>query len=1194
MFATVGFADRERAARRLEDLCDGDEARAELARCLPALLVALSEAATPDGSLVNFERYVLAAVDRAALFRYLAEHPRAVEILVRLFINSQFLTEILLRNPNYLERLTNHKRIADVKSREEFYAEAYLSSKAHPPGRERFDALRRYQHWELLRIGAGDSFGLLDLKTVTVQLSLLADSLVRACLTTLAEQDDISTDGFCIVAFGKLGGEELNYSSDIDLVFLADGDATRFWSLGQKLIKALMEATGEGFLYRVDMRLRPWGRSGALVNTVESHLNYLHKHGQAWEKQAMLKARVIAGDEPVGLKFLSGAEPLIYRLQPDEIRLSVRESKEKIEAELERKGRLWGEVKSGAGSIRDIEFVVQSLQLIHGRDVPGVRSFNTVDALRRLADFSLLQADEYRQLVGGYNFLRTVEHSIQLMHHKQTHTLPQDRRELAYLARRLDYPDADSFRNHYEKHVETIRAIYLRYVGDESTGEPSDEVEATPGLADHLWRTEDSYRQVFSDDDRKLHARMIRRLSTENTVEVDAILQPDGRWRVTVAGLNSVGDLSMICGLLFVYGFDILNGHVFTDSPVSGRRPVSGFSKGEFVNVFTVTPPPEEVTPNKWIQFEQDLESFVGLVVGNHRAEAQGRLAKRVAEVLREVREDATEEALLPVEIDIDNDASELFTVLHIQAEDTIGFLYELTNALAMSGYDVGRVIVSTTGNRVFDTLYVTDPNGRKITAEDDLRRLRAAVVLIKNFTHLLPRSPNPEAALIHFRELVEQLFRQENWLDDLARLEQSKVLDGLARLLGISDFLWEDFLRLQYATLLPVVTDIEGLAETKDRNRLGRELAEVLDEPLVGKGSAHETLKRRLNDFKDREMFRVDMRHILGNIEEFGQFSDELTAIAETVVDAAYRLALNDLHSRYGTPCLESGEDCPLTIAALGKCGGRELGFASDIELMFLYGGGGRTDGDESIRNSEFFTRLIELFNSTIESRQEGIFQVDLRLRPYGRAGSPAVPVDAFETYFSPTGPAWPFERQALVKFRPIAGDVDFGYTLLGIRDRLIYTGEPFDATAMRAMREKQVRQLVQAGTFNAKLSPGGLVDTEYLVQGLQITHGSFFPPVRSTNTLEALSALSDAGIVPAAVYERLVDAYIFQRRLIDALRMVRGNARDLTVPSAADEKFDFLARRLGYGNSVTDLAKDIERQTAVVQEMVGLLGLR
>ena len=218
----VGFRDPVEAHRRLEGLCADAACRETLAKCLPMLLAALSDAATPDGSLINFERYVQSVPGREQLFRYLAENPRAVEILIRLFVGSQFLTEILLRNPEYLQRLTAHQRLAEFKSREDFFGEATGAAAEFSAIGGQLDALRRYQHWELLRIGACDSFGLLDLKSVTVQLSLLADSLVQACLVLLAKELKVATDGFVVLAFGKLGGEELNYSSDIDLVFLAE------------------------------------------------------------------------------------------------------------------------------------------------------------------------------------------------------------------------------------------------------------------------------------------------------------------------------------------------------------------------------------------------------------------------------------------------------------------------------------------------------------------------------------------------------------------------------------------------------------------------------------------------------------------------------------------------------------------------------------------------------------------------------------------------------------------------------------------------------------------------------------------------------------------------------------------------------------------------------------------------------------
>lgn len=1190
----AGFSDWRSAFRRLREMTTDESTRGPLADCLPTLLVTLSEAATPDGSLINFERYAQSVSDRAALFRYLATNPRAVEILVKLFVGSQFLTEILLRNPDYLEKLTRHKRLAEFKSRQQFVEEEREATAGYPDIEAKLDALRRYQHWELLRIGACDSFGLFDLKSVTVQLALLADSLVQSCLAILAEELKLSTEGFVVLAFGKLGGEELNYSSDIDLVFLTEKDATRFWTLGQRLIKALTQATAEGFLYRVDMRLRPWGRSGALVNTVDAHVGYLKQHGMLWEKQALLKARVIAGDMPVGREFLKRVESLVFSSPVVEVRATIRGMKEKIEAELDRQGRKWGEVKSGKGSIRDIEFVTQFLQLAHGGQNKDVRSFNTLDGLVRLADFGFLHADEFRQLSSGYVFLRTIEHSLQLMHYKQTHTLPSDQRELGWLARRLDYLDADHFVRQYEQHRDAIRSIYRKYILTDGTTEAEEPALLPGGAPDPRTHMEPSYAATFSEEEIEQHAIMLRRLSDELIVAVDALPLPQGQWQVTIVGFDFLGDLSTICGLLFVYGFNIVSGNAFSEEQVSARRSGSpgaadqagarSAEAGKFVDVFTVEAPPDGDMETIWTRYQEDLTDLLREIRAGHQRETQGALAKRVAAALRETREPSTR--LSPVEIEIDNDASPRSTVLRIRSEDTIGFLYELANALALANVNVSRVIVTSFRNRVFDTLFVTDATGNKITDANRQRELRAAVVLIKHFTHLLPHSPNPEAALLHFQEFLEQLFEQPNWLEELSSLERSDVLDALARLLGVSNFLWQDFLRLQHENLFPVVKDIEKLGIPKSKEMLVEEL-----ETELSAATSADDARKKLNAFKDREMFRADMRHILGYVSEFGEFSAELTNVAEVVVAAAYRLCDAELTARYGRPRLSMGGESRMCVCALGKCGGRELGFASDIELMFVYDDDGQTTGPEVITNSEYRQKLVEATTHAIRSRQEGIFQIDLRLRPYGRAGSLAVSLDAFEKYFGPEGAAWPYERQALVKLRPVAGDESLGLWITELRDQLIYSGEPFDSAAMRAMRERQLRQLVQAGTVNAKLSPGALVDCEYLVQGLQITYGHKFAAVRRTNTLDAMQALNACGIIKDSDYENLKGAYIFLRNLIDALRVVRGNARDLTVPLPDSEEFGFLARRLGYGGDLPRLKTDLEKWTQTVVELGRLL---
>jgi glutamate-ammonia-ligase adenylyltransferase len=1239
LLISLGFANWQMALRSLQHLAQESQSQQALVACLPHLLVALSNAASPDRALINFERFVRNAPNQPELLRQMAQNPRALEILLTLFAGSQFLTEILLRHPEYFEQLRGYKRLAQPKLARQLLEEAQAmldeamseamtrgqedtnssSSSRLPASSPLFDALRRFQRRELLRIGACDLLGLADLPTVTRQLTYLADSLVQTCLSVAARQSNLAVANFAVIAMGKLGGEELNYSSDIDLLFLSAADAFAYRQLGQALIDLLTRVTGEGFLYRVDMRLRPWGRDGALVYSVDGHIGYLQRHASLWEKQALLKARVIAGNRAIGKAFLRQAEPLIFSTNGLAARAEVHALKQRIEAQLRQRGREWGEVKLGQGSIRDIEFVTQYLQLAYGGQHPEVRSSTTLEALARLATSGFLSADEYRALVDGYIFLRTTEHHLQLMDYQQTHALPSNQEALAHLARRLGFqgPTAGTqFAARYQQHSAVIRAVYRRYLDHNDGGSMATDSKTsvvTPEMVPHLVRMHPSYAATFSDQDIQRHTLLVEQLDENNLVAVEAVALDHQHWQVTIVGYDYLGELSLICGLLFVYGFNILDGHVFTydqptrSTPTSSarrsKRPSrrqsreqspSEDTRPKIVDVFTVRwvagnnlakAPASTLSADLWQHYGDDLRHLVRRLAAGEQRTAQGELANRVGITLRGVA-DTPLKTLYPIDIEIDNEASAHYTVLRIDAPDTVGFLYEFTNALALNRIHISRMTVETVGKRVRDTLYVTDAHGQKITAPEKQHELRVATVLTKHFTHLLPRSPNPESALLHFRGFLGQLFLRPDWPDQLTSLKQPEVLDTLARLLGVSDFLWNDFLRMQYVNLFPVVRDVGALATAKTKAQLQAELTAVLES--AGEGQAK---REALNTFKDREMFRTDMRQILGHISKFGQFSQELTDLAEIVVEAATRLCEQELRTQFGQPCLDTPDErdqpCPLSVCGLGKCGGRELGFASDIELMFIYAGNGQTTGPRVTTTAEFFNKLVQEVNQAIRARQEGVFEIDLRLRPYGKAGSMAVSLDSFRRYFASTGDAWPYERQALVKLRPIAGDPDFGAQVIKLRDELIYTSEQFDVAAMRAMRERQIRHLVTAGTINAKFSPGGLVDVEYLVQGLQITHGHSNPGLRLTNTREAMKALAEAGIIPADDYTRLREGHIFLRRLINALRMVRGNAKDLTVPPGDSEEFAFLARRLGYDNNLAQLRDDLTRHTTCVQEL-------
>ncbi|MFZ6030957.1 MAG: glutamine synthetase adenylyltransferase [Chloroflexota bacterium] len=1180
----------------------------------PHLLAALADCADPVRALTNFERFA-EAFSPPALFPALAKHPRTLEIIITLFAGSQFLTEILLRNPEYINLLYRRKRLSVHKAAAQVASEALNTLSHGMPFSEQLDALRRYQRSELLRIGASDLLDLFDLAATYEQLSALADGLTRACLAVSAAHMGLpagsQTPGFVVLALGKHGARELNYSSDIDLIFIAAEDARATTPLGNYLIEALSAVTSEGFLYRVDMRLRPWGNDGPLIATLPGYLAYLEKNARLWEKQALLKMRPVAGDMLLGEEFCRQAQALIFGGDVETLRASVHAMKQRTEEILHRQGRHWGEVKLGEGSIRDIEFVVQFYQMAYGARHPELRRPATLDALPCLAAKHLLSPDEARILTDGYIFLRTVEHFLQMMHYRQTYTLPSNPEAIALLARRLGFlgPQAgEHFVARYQQYGAAIRTIYLRHIASVvMTDQPSETLKND--VLRHLARLDSSYLLTFSESDIQRHVMFVEQLDDTCLVLVDAVPLDNGCARVTIVGYDYPGALSLICGLMFVYGFNILDGEAFTYEPVADeppltaapatsglhvtrrRRPIAHLrpaaalpSKGnvrrKIVDVFTVSSTrPGPIDPQIWDRYALDLQALLRMMAAGQRREARGELAKRVAATYRAVSEILT--PLYPIDIEIDNEVSERYTVLRINAPDTVGFLYEFTNALAIYRTYIARVVVQSEGSRVNDILFVTDDQGRKITAPEKQRQLRAAAVLIKHFTHLMPHSPNPETALLHFRDFLGQLFQRQNWPDELASLERSDVLGGLARVLGVSDFLWDDFLRMQYANLLPVVTDMDALALKKDRQQLAAELNDAL--------AAGGDWRTALNAFKDREMFRIDMRHILELTADFWAFAAELTDLAELTVQTAFERCYAETVALYGEPRLEDGSRCPAAVFALGKCGGRELGFASDIELMFIYGGKGTTSGPRQVSTAEFFNAMVTAFVSSILARQEGIFQVDLQLRPYGKAGSLSVALDAFQRYYAPEGPAWAYERQALVKMRALVGDEALVRQVVALRDEFVYEagGDGFDVTAMRAMRERQIRHLVTGGTFNAKYSPGGLVDVEYLIQALQIIHGAGKPELRSTNLREAMAALNAAGILPDDDYPRLRKAHTFLRWLIDALRVVRGNAKDVTVPPYGSEEFAFLARRLLYGSDFDALRDDLGRYTVDVQEI-------
>jgi glutamate-ammonia-ligase adenylyltransferase len=357
---------------------------------------------------------------------------------------------------------------------------------------------------------------------------------------------------------------------------------------------------------------------------------------------------------------------------------------------------------------------------------------------------------------------------------------------------------------------------------------------------------------------------------------------------------------------------------------------------------------------------------------------------------------------------------------------------------------------------------------------------------------------------------------------------------------------------------------------------------------------TTYEEKRNRINMFKDQEIFQIDLDHILNPSVDFRELSVRLTLLAEIMVAQAAQLVYDHLVERFGHPCQEDGARASWAILGLGKLGGIALGYASDIELLFIYSAVGITQGDgKAISNSEFFELLARETTQFIRTKREGIFEIDLRLRPYGKEGPLASSVKHFSNYYGSGGPAHSFEKLALVRMRWIAGDPALGSKIEQMRDEYVYENPQLDLASLWDIWGRQREQKQGDRRLNAKYSRGSLVDLEGTLQLLQVMHANHVPQLRTPRLSGVIEALRRAGVVNAQEYADLVGAYHFLRRLINALRMLRGNAQDLFLPAEKSVEYTHLARRMGYElcgdiSPAQQLADEFKHRTAAVRVFV------
>ncbi|HEY2803619.1 MAG TPA: bifunctional glutamine-synthetase adenylyltransferase/deadenyltransferase, partial [Actinomycetota bacterium] len=402
----------------------------------------LAEAPDPELARVALSRV---GEDRSA--RDVLAEPEVLPVAVRLLGISRAAADFMVAHPEEAVALRDVSRRSRGALQEEVAAD--VAARRVEAG------LRVFRRRAMLRVAARDLAGA-PLEDVVAEISDVAEACIEAAV-------EAAGGGIAVIALGKLGGAELNYSSDVDVLFVHANGIDGAERRAADVARLLSEPTEEGAVLRVDVALRPGGRAGALSRSLAATLRYYAEESATWERQALIKSRAIAGNVETGEAFLRGVEPLVY---PEDLPAAsideVRSVKVRLDEYMRSRGKADVEVKRGRGGIRDVEFAVQLLQIVHGRRDASLREPNTLRALSALSHGGYVAEDDAEALAEAYRFLRRLEHRLQLVRDLQTHELPADEASLRVLARAMDLSSAEELRTAYRERTELVRGLHER------------------------------------------------------------------------------------------------------------------------------------------------------------------------------------------------------------------------------------------------------------------------------------------------------------------------------------------------------------------------------------------------------------------------------------------------------------------------------------------------------------------------------------------------------------------------------------------------------------------------------------------------------------------------------------------------------------------------------------------------------------
>jgi glutamate-ammonia-ligase adenylyltransferase len=478
LLAPYGLTDFDKADANLQAMAGAPDERLLLAKILPDLLECVADSANPDQALTYFERFSLASSNKAYLFTYLFNWKMALEVLVKTLGGSTYMSEILIRDPHVFYWVADPGILQKPwlkKAVDEDLARALIT--LDEEGLQ-LKYLRSAKRREMLRIGMRDLLRLASLEETSVALSELAEALIsathRICNEALRRTYNVPLGlfgDFTVVAMGKLGGGELSFSPDVDLMFLYVSHDEKtpeisaqdyFRLLAQRISAELSTFTDEGYLYRVEPGSRPEGDTGHLADALDDYERYFRTRMGAMERLALLKAWPVAGSQTLGKRFMKMSRAFVVEPAFDRKALADVREMASVQGPTDRS------VKWETSGIREIELIVQSLQATYGVRHPQLLDRNTLRSLTNLHDTLLIDSGEFELLRKAYHFLCDLEIKLQMVGDVQADSLPRETEVLRTSARLLGYADAASLLHAYENHTTHVRRLFDKFVGRQS------------------------------------------------------------------------------------------------------------------------------------------------------------------------------------------------------------------------------------------------------------------------------------------------------------------------------------------------------------------------------------------------------------------------------------------------------------------------------------------------------------------------------------------------------------------------------------------------------------------------------------------------------------------------------------------------------------------------------------------------------